>query len=124
MSFGAGLNGDQLLSQNLLGHRLSLFRRLGDFHPARFAASAGVNLRLDDHLAAQFAGYRRSPDAIPRGFTPVDGHAKTLQDLLALKFVNLHVWRSVLAVLQAAGSRLKYHIVTHCQNNEQKEKVL
>jgi len=80
---------------------------LGDFHAAALAATARVDLRLDD------------PDLAAQGFSCLDRvvhgravdtarnrNAELLQDLLALIFVNFHGCPSIEVLAFAGRSRL------------------
>ena len=52
-AFGAGLMRDQRHAENFLGDRARFGGIFGDLDASAFAASAGVDLRFDDHAAAE-----------------------------------------------------------------------
>src|SRR5260363_296520 len=96
----ARLMRHQLHSQDLAGVVAHLIDGFGDFDAAAFAASARVNLGLDDPDAPpQFArdldglidGYRR--------FAARHGDAKRAQDFLALIFMYFHSYFLVLQII-------------------------
>src|SRR5690606_18569078 len=77
--------------QNLARQVLDLIDALGNLHAAALAASAGMDLCLDDpHGPAELLrGFHRLLHR-ERGNAARHGHTKLAQDVLALVFVNLH----------------------------------
>src|SRR5260364_302385 len=96
----ARLMRHQLHSQDLAGVVAHLIDGFGDFDAAAFAASARVNLGLDDPDAPpQFA---RDLDGLIdryRRFAARHGDAKRAQDFLALIFMNFHSYFLVLQII-------------------------
>src|SRR5260364_44747 len=96
----ARLMRHQLHSQDLAGVVAHLIDGFGDFDAAAFAASARVNLGLDDPDAPpQFA---RDLDGLLdryRRFAARHGDSIRAQDFLALIFMNLHSYCLVLQII-------------------------
>ncbi len=90
MTFGACLMRDKLHTQDLPRYLLGLFGRVRQLHAAALTAAPGVNLRLDDHLAAQFFGDGSGFGGSPRDASFRHRDAEVGEDLLGLVFVNLH----------------------------------
>ena len=99
LAFRPGLDGDQLMAEDVGGDRFGLFAAADQLHAAlrgdvldgSLAAAAGVDLGLDDrHRPGQLdecvgGGLGRF------GHKPAGhGHARLAEDLLGLEFVNLH----------------------------------
>ena len=93
-ALGAGLMRHQLHAQHLVGEIARLAHRLGDLHAAAFAASAGMNLRLDHHAGRagveQFSG--RGLGFFPRSrHRPArHGHTILLKNSFCLVLMNFH----------------------------------
>ncbi len=89
---GAGLVGDELHPEDLARELAHLVDRLRDLDAAALAASAGVDLRLDDP--------HRAAERLRRGDRLVDAerrdaarrrHAELAENFLALILVDLHL---------------------------------
>ena len=90
LALGAGLRRDESHADDLGRGALGLVRRVGELDAAALAATAGVDLRLDDDgLADLLRDRSRVPgsrcDAAAR-----DGDAVLGEDLLGLVLVDLH----------------------------------
>ena len=99
LPLGAGLVRDELHAVDGARLFLGVLERLGDLDAAALAASAGVDLRLDDddglarlllHPGNRGVGF---VDA-ERGLADGDGNTVALQQLLALILVNLQGFSS------------------------------
>ena len=102
LAFRAGLVGDQLHAEDLVGVLAHLLERLRHLDAAALATAAGMDLGLDH------------PDTAAQGFGCLDRvvhggavnparnrDAEFLQDLLALIFVNFHALSLRLVELRA-----------------------
>ena len=104
LAIGIGLLGDKLLAEEGGGEFLHLGLGPAEFHPARRAAAAGMDLRLDDPgIAAQFAGAIACLFGAVGQAAARDGHAEAGEDFLGLIFVNVH---SVFLPARQSGCRL------------------
>ena len=91
LALGAGLVRDQLHAEDLAGQGLDLVDRAGQLDAATLAATAGVDLRLDDPDRA--AELLRCLDRLlNRESRNAARHrdSEFAQDFLALVLVNLH----------------------------------
>ena len=96
LSAGTGLMRDELHAEHLAGERAHLVDRAGELDAAALAASAGVDLRLDDpdRPAELLRGLDRLVDRERRNAAR-HRNAEAAKELLALVFVDLHVVSSV-----------------------------
>jgi hypothetical protein len=91
LPFRARLVRDQRHADHLLSELLGLGRRLRDLDAAPLAASAGVNLRLDDHNgAAEPPGDLARFGARERHLAARHGYAVAREHCLGLVFVDFH----------------------------------
>ena len=99
LAFRPGLDGDQLMAEDVGGHGFGLFAAADKLHAAlrgdvldgSLAAPAGMDLGLDDgHRPGQLdEGVDRSLGGV--GHEPAGHrHARLAKDLLGLEFVNFH----------------------------------
>ena len=99
LAFRPGLDGDQLMAEDVGGDRFGLFAAADQLHAAlrgdvldgSLAAAAGVDLGLDHgHRPGQLdegvGGGLGRVGHEPAGH----GHARLAEDLLGLEFVNFH----------------------------------
>ena len=104
LALRAGLVGDELHAEDVLGVQFGVFAGFGDFDAAALAAASGMNLRLDDDagraLGKQLAGHVVGFFQRVGHFAPGHGNAVLRQDFLCLILVNFHLdWvRPVAAV--------------------------
>ena len=90
LAAGAGLIRDERLAEQLARDRLGFGARLGELDAAGLAASAGMNLRLDDgNGAAKALGDVVSFFGSKCHFPAGDRHAVFRKDCFSLVFVNL-----------------------------------
>jgi hypothetical protein len=94
LTLRAGLVGDQLHAENVLGVLFCLIDVLRDLYAATLAASAGVDLRLhhDAGRAAgkeAFANFNCFVESVG-DLTPGNGHAVLRKNVFCLIFVNFH----------------------------------
>ena len=94
---GAGDHQDPVDRQSLdlegedrAGGLLGLLRRLRDLHAAGLAPAAGLDLRLDDHDATDLLGSRASVLRGLDGLAEGSGHSVLGEELLRLKFHQIH----------------------------------
>ena len=94
LALRAGLVGDELHSQDLLGKLLSLVDGSRHLHAATLAAPSGVDLGLDDHafgsVGEEFLGHIQRFIERVGHFAPRHGNAVFREDVLCLIFVNFH----------------------------------
>ncbi|KAF1856457.1 hypothetical protein Lal_00048580, partial [Lupinus albus] len=91
LAVGVGLVGHQALAEPVGGERLGVVLALDQLHAARFTAAAGMDLGLDDPLAATdffagFCGFFRGIHGEALGY----GQAVLSEQLLTLIFVEIH----------------------------------
>src|SRR5204863_5742667 len=93
-SVRAGLVGDECHPDHLLGDALGFVRRFRELDAASLAATAGVNLRLDDdHGAAETFGNRGRFSGIENDFAARNGNTESGENGLGLVLVNLQMVR-------------------------------
>ena len=99
LALRAGLDGDEFMAEDVGGDRFGLVTAADQLHAAlrgdvldgSLAASAGMDLGLDDRhrpgqLDERIGGSLGSIGHKPAGH----GHARLAEDLLGLEFVNFH----------------------------------
>ena len=102
----AGLVGDQVHADDLLGCRTRLVRVLDDLDAATLAAAARVNLRLDHRdAAAEPLGHARRVRGGLHHLAGGHGHAVLRQDRLRLILVNLHMDAALVPMPSSARRR-------------------
>ena len=84
------LDGDELRAEQRLRGGARLLDAVGELDPAGLAASAGVDLRLHHHLAAELLGGGGGLVGGAGDLAARHGHAVAGEQLLGLVFVQLH----------------------------------
>ena len=91
LALGPGLLGDQGHAEDLAGELDRLVWVVGELDAAAFAASAGVDLRLDDDPAAELLGRRPRRFGLGNDNASRHRHPVLGQHLFALILVDLHM---------------------------------
>ena len=82
--------GDQLHAEDIAGVLGGLLRIVGDLDATAFAASTGVDLRLNDDATTEIGGDRLGLLGGSGNLAVRDSNPVGAQQLLALEFVDLH----------------------------------